>query len=106
LLAYQAGIANGKFDGEVKIFAISEDNTPSQKEFAKQVNASFPLLSDFSKREVATAYGVLIPNLGMANRATFVVDKEGKIIHIEEGSVAIDPTGAETACSRLAHKAQ
>lgn len=68
------------------------------------MSASFPLLSDFSKRQVATAYGVLIPDAGMANRATFVIDKEGKIVHIEEGSVAIDPTGAETACSRLGHK--
>lgn len=70
------------------------------------MNASFPLLSDFAQRGVAKAYGVLIPQVGVANRSTFVVDKEGKIIHIEEGSVAIDPTGAETACSRLAHKAQ
>jgi peroxiredoxin len=105
MLAYQAGIA--KFEGsETKVFGISTDNTWSQKEFAAKVNASFPLLSDFSKRQVATAYGVLIPEAGMANRATFVVDKEGKIIHIEEGTTAIDPTGAETACSRLAHKAQ
>jgi len=42
----------------------------------------------------------------MANRATFVVDPEGKIVYIEEGSSAIDPTGAETACSRAAHKGQ
>jgi hypothetical protein len=42
--------------------------------------------------------------VGIANRATFVVDTEGKIQHIEEGSGAIDPTGAETACSRLHHK--
>ena len=70
------------------------------------MNAQFPLLSDFSKRQVAAAYGVLIPDLGMANRATFVVDMAGKIVHIEEGSTALDPTGAETACSRLAHKSQ
>ncbi len=105
MLAYQAGIA--KFEGQdVKVFGISTDNTPSQKEFATKVNASFPMLSDFNKREVAKAYGVLIESAGMANRATFVVDKEGKIIHLEEGNTALDPTGAETACSRLAHKAQ
>ena len=105
MLAYQAGIA--KFEGqEVKVFGISTDNTPSQKEFATKVNASFPMLSDFTKREVSKAYGVLIESVGVANRATFVVDKEGKLIHIEEGNSAIDPTGAETACSRLAHKAQ
>jgi peroxiredoxin len=103
MLAYQAGMA--KFEGvDTKVFGISTDNTPSQKEFAAKNNLSFPLLSDFSKREVATAYGILIPSAGVANRATFVIDKEGKIQHIEEGSGAIDPTGAETACSRLAHK--
>ena len=103
MLAYQAGIA--KFEGvDTQVFGISTDNTPSQKEFASKLNLAFPLLSDFSKREVSTAYGVLIPTAGVANRSTFVVDKEGKIQHIEEGSGAIDPTGAETACSRLHHK--
>lgn len=105
MTAYQAGIA--KFEGvETQVYGVSTDNTPSQKEFAAKLNLSFPLLSDFSKREVATAYGVLIPAAGVANRATFVIDKEGKIQHIEEGSGAIDPTGAETACSRLQHKSQ
>jgi hypothetical protein len=37
----------------------------------------------------------------MANRATFVVDMNGKIQYIEEGKTAVDPSGAETACSRL-----
>ena len=87
------------------MFGISADNTPSQAEFAKQLKLAFPLLSDFARREVIAKYGVLWPDRGFANRATFVVDKEGKIEHIEEGSSALDPTGAETACSRLAHKA-
>jgi peroxiredoxin len=103
MLAYQAGMS--KFDGaETKVFGISTDNTPSQQAFAKQLNLNFPLLSDFAKRDVAGRYGVLIADRGFANRATFVVDREGKIVHIEEGSSAIDPTGAETACSRLAHR--
>ena len=102
MLAYQSGIA--KFDAtETKVFGISTDNTPSQKEFAAKNNVQFPLLSDFAKREVSAAYGVLMPENGMANRSTFVVDKEGKIVYIEQGSSAIDPTGAETACSRAAH---
>jgi peroxiredoxin len=105
ITAYQAGIA--KFDAvDTKVFGISTDNTPSQKEFAAKTGASFPLLSDFNKREVSAAYGVLIQAAGVANRATFVVDKEGKIAYIEEGSTAIDPTAAEAACSRTAHKPQ
>jgi peroxiredoxin len=103
MTAYQSGLA--KFDeAGAKVFAISTDNSPSQKKFAEEVKATFPFLSDFAKREVSKAYGVLIEAAGMANRATFVIDAEGKIINIEEGSAALDPTGAVTACSRAAHK--
>ncbi len=102
MLAYQAGLA--KFEGtETQVLGISTDNVPSLAAFAEKLQLRFPLLSDFSKRQVAAAYGVLIPDRGMANRATFVIDKEGIIRHIEEGSSAIDPTGAETACLRI-HK--
>ena len=102
MLAYQAGLA--KFEGvDTQVFGVSTDNTPSQKEFADKLKVTFPLLSDFATRQVAKDYGVLIAAAGVANRSTFVVDKEGKIQHIEEGSGAIDPTGAETACARM-HK--
>ena len=41
MLAYQSGIA--KFDAsETKVFGISTDNTPSQKEFAAKNNVQFP----------------------------------------------------------------
>jgi peroxiredoxin len=103
MLAYQAGTA--KFEGaDTQVFGVSEDFTPSQKEFAEKNKLTFPLLSDFSKRKVAQDYGVLIADLGIANRATFVVDKEGKIQYIEEGKTAVDSSGAEAACSRLHHK--
>jgi peroxiredoxin len=103
MLAYQAGMS--KFEGsDTQVFGISEDFSPSQKEFAEKNKLTFPLLSDFSKRQVAKDYGVLIQELGIANRATFVVDKEGKIQYIEEGKTAIDSSGAEAACSRLHHK--
>ena len=83
--------------------AISTDFGPTLAHWKKELNASFPMLSDHM-RKVAELYGVLIPQVGVANRATFVVDPEGKIVYIEEGSSAMDPTGAETACSRSKHK--
>jgi len=79
---------------------ISADNLPTLSHWAKEIELTYPMLSDFM-RKTAETYGVLIPDRGMANRATFVVDTEGKIQHIEEGSAAIDPTGAETACRRI-----
>lgn len=86
------------------MFGVSTDNVPSLGEFSKKLSLSFPLLSDFAARKTAAAYGVLMPDRGIANRATFVVDKEGKIVYIEEGSTAIDITGAADACSRSTHK--
>jgi peroxiredoxin len=103
--AYQAGIARFQ-SADTKVFGISTDNTPSQQEFAAKNNLSFPLLSDFSKRQVAEAYGVLAKEAGVANRSTFVIDKEGKITYIEEGNSAIDVSGADAACSRLSHKSE
>jgi peroxiredoxin Q/BCP len=67
------------------------------------LGAEFPLVSDHD-RKLSELYSVLIPQMGIANRATFVVDMEGKIALIEEGSAALDPAGADTACSRLKHK--
>jgi hypothetical protein len=32
------------------------------------------------------------------------VDTNGKIVDIQEGKAALDPSGAEAACSRLKHK--
>jgi peroxiredoxin len=55
-------------------------------------------------RKVSEQYGVLITQMGVSNRATFVIDKDGKIANIEEGKDAVDPSGADQACSRLAHK--
>ena len=58
------------------------------------------MLSDHM-RDVSKQYGVLNEKAGIANRTTFVIDMDGKIASIEQGSSAIDPTGAVTACSRL-----
>jgi thioredoxin-dependent peroxiredoxin len=102
MLSYQAGIA--KFDAmETQVFGISTDFIASQKKFAEEVKASFPLLSDHM-RKVSKDYGVLMEESGLANRSTFVVDTDGKITHIEEGKTAVDPNGAETACRRLKRK--
>jgi peroxiredoxin len=103
MTAYQAGIA--KFEGnDTKVFGISADNVPSLRVFSDQLKLSYPLLSDFSSRSTLKEYGVLRPD-GMANRVTYVVDKDGKIAFVEVGNTALDPTAADTACSRLAHKA-
>ena len=83
---------------------MSTDAQPTLAHWAKELNAEFPLLSDHD-RKISAAYGVLAAN-GYANRTTFVIDMEGKIAYIQEGQEALDPTAADEACSRLAHKKQ
>jgi peroxiredoxin len=101
--AFQAGMQRFKDTG-AKVFAISTDNTPSQQAFAAQLGLSFPLLSDFLDRHVSKEYGVYLPKYGVANRVTFVIDREGKIASIESGGDAIKLLHTPDACSRLAHR--
>jgi len=100
--AYQADIA--KFDeAETQVFGISVDSIPANAHWAKELGVSFPLLSDF-KRTVVKEYGVFNEAQGFGSRATFVIDKDGIIRHIEEGGTAIDPSSAVQACSMLKKK--
>lgn len=85
------------------VLAISTDFIATLAHWSKELGAEFPLVSDHD-RKIVQLYGELIPEMGVANRTTFVVDKDGKIALIEEGSSAIDPSGADVACSRLTHK--
>ena len=103
MTAYQSGNAKFKEMG-YEVIGVSTDNTPSLKYWAENViKPEFTLASDFATRKAAKDYGVLMESRGIANRATFVIDTEGKIDHIEEGSSAVDITGALNACSRKKH---
>ena len=103
MTAYQAGIAKFQEMG-FEVVGVSTDNTPSIKYWADNViHPTFTMASDFSTRKAAKDYGVLMESRGIANRATFVIDPEGKIQHIEEGNSALNIDGAVTACSRLKH---
>jgi peroxiredoxin len=62
----------------VQTLTISVDSMPTHKIFAEREGYQFPLLSDFWPHgEVARAYGVFNEERGIANRGTFLVDKEG-----------------------------
>jgi peroxiredoxin len=85
------------------VFGMSVDSIPANREFAKQIEVTFPILSDF-KRTVVKDYGVFNEEQGFGNRATFVIDKEGIIRHIDEGNVALDPSSVVDTCNALTHR--
>jgi len=63
-----------------QILAISCDSRHSQRIWSEQQGYTFPVLSDFWPHgAVARAYGVFNEDLGCANRATFVIDKQGVV---------------------------
>ena len=70
------------------VLGISVDSTFAQEGWTKQYKITIPLLSDFNN-EVIEKYGTRYPDgvfLGMngvSKRSVFVIDKEGKIQHIE-----------------------
>ncbi len=76
------------------------DSSPANKRFAEDIKVSFPLLSDW-KRITTKEYGLYNDTTGYGARATFVVDKDGKIQHVEVGRTAIDPSGAYQACDLI-----
>jgi peroxiredoxin len=67
-------------DANVQVIGVSVDTPFSLKAWAEQQGYQFPLLSDFWPHgTVATSYGVFNDKAGLANRGTFLIDKEGVV---------------------------
>ena len=72
-----------------EVLGISVDSKHSSAAFAEHLHLDFPLLSDFN-REVTTAFGVLRAG-GFAERALFVIDKEGRIAYAHVNAIGEVP---------------
>jgi peroxiredoxin Q/BCP len=71
---------------DVAYFMVSVDTLADNTAFAKKENADFPILADPTK-ETARKYGVLrsLGALGeVANRWTFYIGPDGRIVHIDK----------------------
>jgi peroxiredoxin (alkyl hydroperoxide reductase subunit C) len=92
-------------NANAQVLAVSCDTRHAQKQWAEQQGFTFPVLSDFWPHgEVARAYGVFNDQLGAATRATFVIDKSGKIADVFESPNLGTPrekTEYEAALARL-----
>jgi peroxiredoxin Q/BCP len=71
------------------ILGVSAQDAESHQRFTKKYNLNFPLLAD-TDRAVARAYGTIGGGLGgtirgvlgMAERVTFVIDEQGRVVHV------------------------
>lgn len=87
-----------RFAGKnAQVLGVSTDDLETNQKFAKSLNLPFPLASD-PKGVVADEYGVKMAVIGLANRVTFVIDGDGKVVKVLEGKDAFDPALAADAC--------
>ena len=79
-------------------FTASVDDAETNKKFAEQVEADYPILSDPEKK-VAAAYGVVDAQHPLAARWTFYIGPDGKILAIDN---KVSPkTAGEDVVKRL-----
>ncbi len=81
---------------DTQILAISVDNTASQKAWATSLGGiHYPILSDFWPHgRVASDYGILRSE-GYAERAVFLIDKEGIIRYVDVHDINEAPSNFE-----------
>ena len=65
-----------------RVYGISVDSPYALKAWKRdeQLNAGF-LSDNHPKGAVAETYGAYIPEAGVATRATYVIDKDGRVAH-------------------------
>ena len=75
---------------DTQVLGVSMDSSFSNKAWAQQIGVTFPLLSDWGG-DVTKEYGLYNPQYKAARRATFVIDKDGKIVEMTMDREAVDP---------------
>jgi len=91
-------------EDDVQVIGISVDSHFAQRAFAEHEGYEFPMLADFWPHgEVARAYGVFLEEAGIANRATFLIGKDGRVAStiVTEPGVARDLSSYREALASL-----
>lgn len=80
------------------MIAISTDTAERAKAFKASLKAPYHFVGD-EKGELVKQYEVKTFLLPISRRITFVVGEGRKVLAVQEGNDALDPSGAVTACS-------
>ena len=82
-------------DADAQVLGATIDPLAEVQRFADSLKLPFPIIAD-QDGKVATLYGV--ESGGHAERATFVIDKTGKVVKVFSGKDALDPAPALDSC--------
>jgi len=75
-----------KKDG-VEVIGVSFDSSESHQKFISKFSLNFPLLAD-TDGKIADAYGVRMSGRNMARRVSFLIGRDGKILHVTDNPKA------------------
>jgi peroxiredoxin len=100
--AFQANLA--KMEGsDTQVLGVSVDSPFANHAFATQNGITFPLLGDMDAKAIKEyglekEYHIGGATIASARRATFLIDKEGKVVEEQIDNEALDPTKIVDAC--------
>lgn len=75
-------------DLDTLVVAVNTGSIKSHADFAREIDAQFPILSD-SDRKTSKAYKALMLGGLLVNRTVYVIDKAGKIVYAKRGNPSI-----------------
>lgn len=84
---------------DTQVLGVSMDSAFSNAAWAEKIGVTFPLLSDWGG-DVTHQYGLYNPRYKAARRATYLIDKDGKIAEMQMDNEAVDPTKIVDVCER------
>lgn len=85
-----------------EVLAVSVDSHHTLAAFKRDEDLKAHLLADFHpKGAVAQRYGTYMDGIGIAGRATYVIDKDGKVVH-KVTSEVLQPRDQEEYLTALA----
>ncbi|HTI70561.1 MAG TPA: peroxiredoxin [Candidatus Limnocylindria bacterium] len=67
----------------VAVVGVSRDDAESHKKFREKNHLTFPLLVDTSGK-LTDAYGAATPDNTKSRRVSFLIDRDGKIVHVTD----------------------
>jgi glutaredoxin-dependent peroxiredoxin len=90
---------------DTQVLGVSVDSPFANHAFAQQNGVSFPLLSDMGAKAISDYglekdYPVGGVTVKSARRATFLIDKNGKVVEESIDNEAVDPSKIVDACER------
>lgn len=80
------------------MIAISTDRVETQKRFRESLKAPYHFIAD-DDAFLVKLFDVKVFLFTLAKRVTFVIGPGLKVLSVQEGGEALDPSGAVAACS-------